>query len=84
MAIMSLLATIAGPVVKVRAIKGILTTFFGFVHLIVLIWTSIVRFNDAGDMCYITAEDPLLKEHGRFLKIMIIIQFNLYCPLFFC
>ena len=84
LSILSLLAIIAGPVVKVRAIKGILTTLFGFGHLILLIWTSIVRFDEAGDMCYITAEDPLLKEHGRFLKIMIIIQFNLYCPLFFC
>ena len=32
----------------------------------------------------ITAEDPLVKEHAKFLKIMIIILFNLYCPLYFC
>ena len=32
----------------------------------------------------ITAEDQLVKEHAKFLKIMIIILFNLYCPLYFC
>jgi len=32
----------------------------------------------------ITAESQLVKDHAKFLKIMIIILFNLYCPLYFC
>ena len=84
LSILSVLSIIAGPVIKVRAVKGCLTSIFGLAHLICLIWTAIVRFDDAGEMCFITAENPLVKEHAKFLKIMIIIQFNLYCPLYFC
>ena len=84
LSILSILSIVAGPVVKVRAVKGCLTSVFGLAHLVCLIWTAIVRFDDAGEMCFITAENPLMKEHAKFLKIMIIIQFNLYCPLYFC
>lgn len=82
--VLSVMSVVAGPVVKVRAVKGCLSTFFGFVHMILLVWTAVVRFDEAGEMCMITAEDPLVKEHAKFLKIMIIVQFNLYCPLYFC
>ena len=84
LACLSVLSIIAGPVVKVRAVKGCLTSVFGVIHLIVLIWTALVRFNGTGEMCMITAEDPLVKEHAKFLKIMTIILFNIYCPLYFC
>ena len=84
LAILSAMSTIAGPVVKVRAVKGCLTSIFGIAHMVCLVWTAIVRFDEAGEMCFITAEDPLIKDHAKFLKIMIIIQFNLYCPLYFC
>ena len=67
------MSIIAGPVVKLRAVKGCLTSFFGIVHLICLVWTAIVRFNEAGEMCMITANDKILKEHAKFLKIMIIV-----------
>ena len=70
---LSVLSIIAGPIVRVRAIKGFLTSIFGLLHLVCLIWTAIIRFNEAGEMCMITAEDQLVKEHAKFLKIMIII-----------
>ena len=66
LACLSVLSIIAGPIVKVRAIKGCLTAVFGILHLICLIWTAIIRFNEAGEMCMITAEDQLVKEHAKF------------------
>ena len=84
LSVLSILSIVAGPVVKVRAVKGCLTTVLGFAHLGILIWTAVIRFDEDGELCMIMAEDPLLKEHAKFLKIMIIVQFNLYCPLYLC
>ena len=81
----SLASILAGPLTVIRPWNGCVSSLASISQLVMVVWTAKKRLDNAGDMCMITApQGSLLKEHAEFLRLIVICQIFLFCPMFFC
>ena len=81
----SLASILAGPIPVIRSWNGCVSSMASIAHLVMVVWTAKKRFDNAGDMCMITApQGSMLKQHAEFLRLVTISQIFLLCPMFFC